>query len=118
MPRLTYCPSTSSFATRAASSSRLSTDRPPLDALLYPGRVHHALHEHTGRVDQHRVELTGLHELLDRGDRDPAGSGAQRVEVLGALLVDQVAVPVAVLRVHQREVGRDGPLEHVVAAVE
>src|SRR5690348_6443247 len=117
MPRLTYCPSTSSSATRAASSSRLSTDRPPLDALLDVGGVHHALHEHTGGVHQHRVQLAGLDELLDRRDRDPSGGGAQRVEVLRALLVDEVAVAVAVLGMHQGEVGDDRALQHVLPAV-
>jgi hypothetical protein len=37
----------------------------------------------------------GLDELLDLGDRHPPGRGAQRVEVLRALVVDEVAVPVA-----------------------
>src|SRR5262245_34728302 len=118
MPRLTYCPSTSSSATRAASSSRLSTDGPPLDALLDVRGAHHALHEDARCVHQHRVELARLDELLDRRDRDAAGGSAQRVEVLGALLVDQVAVAVAVLRVHQGEVGDDRALEDVLPPVE
>jgi hypothetical protein len=80
--------------------------------------VHDALHEDTGRVHQHRVQRPRLDELLHRRDGDPAGRGAERVEVLRALLVDEVAVPVAVPRVHQREVGGDRLLEHVVAVAE
>src|ERR1700756_2038868 len=122
MPRLTYCPSTSSFATRAASCSLLSTvaplHGPPLDALLDARGVHDALHEDARCVHEHRVEVARLDELLDRGDRDPAGGRAQRVEVLRRLLVDEVAVPVAVLRVHEPEVAHDRLLEHVVATVE
>ena len=44
------------------------------------------------------VELARLDELLDLGDRDPAGHGAQRVEVAGGLVEDEVAVPVALRR--------------------
>ena len=42
-----------------------------------------------------RVDLAGLDQLLDLGDRDPAGHGAQRVEVARRLVEHQVAVPVA-----------------------
>ncbi len=64
------------------------------------------------------VDLSGLDELLDLGDRDPAGRGTVRVEVGGGLPVDEVAVPVALPGVHQREVGADGPLENVGDTVE
>src|SRR3954451_21126697 len=98
MPRLTYCPSDSSRATRAASSSRVSTrHRPLLDPLLEVRNVYDALHEDPRRVHIHRVELARLDQLLDLRNRDAPGRRAQRVEVLRALLVDQVAVPVAVL---------------------
>src|SRR5687768_383795 len=88
MPRLTYCPSWSSRATRAASWSFVSAMSAPalggphgplLDPLLGTGHVHDPLHEDPGGVDQRRVELTGLDELLHLGDRDPPGGGAQRV---------------------------------------
>ena len=68
-----------------------------------------------GRWMRVGVELARLDELLDLGDADPAGHRGERVEVARRLVEDQVAVPVALERVHEREVGDDRLLEHVLA---
>ena len=67
---------------------------------------HHPLDEDAGQVDLVGVELAGLDELLDLGDGDPAGHGAERVEVAGRLVEDEVAVAVAPRGAHEAEVGR------------
>src|SRR4051794_2603096 len=105
MPRLTYCPSVSSRAARAAISSRVSGisgslgARPhgaafdPLVGRLLGGQRDHPLHVHPGQVDLVRVELARLHQPLDLGDGDPPGHRAERVEVAGTAPEHQVAVP-------------------------
>ena len=73
----------------------------------------HPLHEDARGVDLVGVELAGLDQLLDLGNRDPPGSGAQRVEVARGLAIDEIAVPVALPGVDEREVGDDATLEDV-----
>ena len=68
-----------------------------------------------GQVDAVRVELARFDELLHLRDADPARHRGERVEVARGLVEDEVAVPVAPQRVHQREVGDDRLLEHVLA---
>jgi hypothetical protein len=58
------------------------------------------------------------HQLLDLGDGDSPGGGHHRVEVLRRLAKDEVAVRVAAPRLHQREVGGQGVLEHAGDAVD
>ena len=65
-----------------------------------------------------RCEIARLDELFDFGDGDSAGLRAERIEVLRGLLVDEVAVAVTDPGVHEGEVAGDGPLEHVLDAVE
>src|SRR5690349_10863949 len=104
MPRLTYDPSLSSLAARAAISSRLhamsasqsvrrgvvgrsSVRRPgargDLLDLLVRGLLRRELHDpldvDARRVDLGRVELAGLHEVLDLRDGDPAAHRGERV---------------------------------------
>jgi hypothetical protein len=88
-----------------------------LDSLL-GADLDDALHENPRGVHEGGIELAGFDDLLDLGDGDPPRGRAQRVEVLGGLLIDQVAVPIAVPRVDQRVVGHDGAFEDVVGAVE
>src|SRR5688572_10194152 len=112
MPRFTYWPSSSSIATRAASCSLVSAmSCLPYGAAFDPllGAVHgdDALHEHPGCVHECRVQLAGLDQLLDLGDRDAAGGGAEGVEVARGHPVDEVAVPVALPGADQREVRDD-----------
>ena len=104
-----------------AATSRLGdgavADGALLDALvggLLPGEGEHPVDEDAGRVDLVGVELAGLDELLDLGDRDAPGHGGERVEVAAGLVEDQVAVPVALPGPHEGEVADDGLLEHVV----
>ncbi len=82
------------------------------------GHVHDALDEYPRRVHLARIELAGLDEFFDLGDRDAPGARAQGIEVLRTLFVDEIAVAVAVARVHQREVGANGVLEDVGPARE
>src|ERR1700712_613834 len=127
MPRLTYCPSLSSCATRAASCVRVSAMSAPsvalarrdaLDALAAAADLHDALHENARQMHVLGVERAGLHELLDFRDRDLAGHRAQRVEIARRFVKDQVAVPVADAGAHEREIGDDALLERVVASAE
>src|SRR5215203_3682692 len=127
MPRLTYWPSRSSWAARAAICSRVSaisalpplaagsrSHGAPLDPLLdVRPDPDHPLDEDAGRVDLLGPDLPDVDHLLDLGDRDPPGRGAQRVEVARALAVDEVAGAVALPGVDQREVGDDRLLEDV-----
>ena len=66
-----------------------------------------------GSVDCVRIDLAGLDQVLDLGDGDSAGHGGERVEVAGRRVVDEVAVPVALRRADQREVGDDAALQDV-----
>src|SRR5690625_4592713 len=113
MPRLTYCPSRSSAAVRAASSSRvraISTvllpcrrylpvwslaHRLPLDSFDRVGAVHHPMHMDSRSMHLRGVDVAGFDQVLDLGDGDPPGRRALRVEVGRGLPVDQVAVPIA-----------------------
>src|ERR671913_1545717 len=123
MPRLTYCPSASSRATRAASCCRVSAisapHRAPLDPLaVLADRADPPLQEDARRVHPLGRDLTRLDQPLHLGDGDPAGGRAERVEVAGAGVVDQVAVPVADRGPDQREVADDALLEHVLEVAE
>src|SRR5262249_1741997 len=119
MPRLTYWPSCSSAAHRAASWNRVSAMSGLLPrahgALLHllalGADLDDPLHEHARGVYVLGVDLARLDELFDLGDRDPAGHRAQRVEVARGLVVDEVAVPITHRGPHQREVAHDAELE-------
>ena len=109
----------------ASSSSGLRArrlvraDRPLLDPLvrrLLRGQRHHPLHEDPGGVHVVGVQLAGLDEMLDLGDRHPAAHRGERVEVARGVAVDEVAVPVALPGPHQPEVGDDRLLQHVLTA--
>src|SRR5690349_548312 len=99
MPRLTYEPSESSAAARAAISLRvraisvaLHADRAPLDALFDIGSdLDDAVDEDARQVDAVGVELPRLHELLDLCDAHATGHRRQRVEVAGGLVEDEIA---------------------------
>jgi hypothetical protein len=80
--------------------------------------VHDPLHVDAGRVHAVRVDLARLDEVLDLRDRYSTGYRAVGVEVPCAAPVHEVAVPVALPGVHEREVGDDRLLQHVGAAAE
>lgn len=69
-------------------------------------------------MDRVGAEGARLDEFLDLGDGDPARHGGQRVEVVGGLVEDQVAVGVAAPRVDEGVVGGDAVFEDVVATGE
>src|ERR1700741_3140239 len=145
-PRLTYCPSCSSAATRAASSSPLqltlrhssSSLRPPqaggtptasssarswphrllFDLLHRVGHMHHPVHVDPRGVHLGGVDLARFDQVLNLRDGEPARYGTVWVEVRGRRMIDQVAVPVAFEGVHQCEVSADGSFQHVSDPVE
>src|SRR6266508_3778324 len=111
MPRFTAMPSRSSWATRMAISSLVN----PADVMSRS--LHHSLHEDTRCHDVLRLQLARLDYRLGLGDGDARRRGHNRVEVAPGLSIDQVAQPVGLVRLDQREVGRQRLLEDVVAAI-
>src|SRR5581483_8624374 len=116
IPRLTYWPSRSSCATRAASCVRVIGNllssvpfarRHALDAFSARPDLHDALHEDPREMHLLGIDAARLDEIFDLGDRDAAGHPAERVEVARRLVEDQVAVAVAEARAHEGEVGDD-----------
>ena len=105
------------LAQPAASGSPVCRFSIRLSAACSGVSAHHPLHEDAGGVDVVRVELAGLDELLDLGDRDPPAHRGERVEVARRVAVDEVAVPVALPGAHQPEVGDDRLLQDVLAAL-
>src|SRR6478735_9424215 len=127
MPRLTYEPSASSAAARAAISWRVRAMsvlsfwslslskgyRATLDALFDVGAdLDDPVHVDARQVDRIRVEIPRLDELLHLCDADPPRHRRERVEVARGLVEHEVAVTVALGGVHEREVGLDRLLEH------
>src|SRR5688572_26815952 len=106
MPRLTYSPSRSSSAARAAiwsrvqaMSARLLADAGGalLDVLaggLVRGEGDDALHENAGQVHVVGVDLADLDHAFRLDDGEPAGHRGGRVEVAGGGVEDAVARPV------------------------
>src|ERR687893_1953117 len=143
MPRLTYWPSSSSRATRAASWSRVRVmSLVSLDGGLVAGGGRrggavgaraggavfdplalgadddHPVDEDPGQVHVLGPDVARFDEFLDLGDGDPPGHAGQRVEVAGRLVEPQVAVPVTGGGPDQAEVGGQRRLQHVLVAVE
>ena len=77
-----------------------------------------ALHVNAGRDDVVRIDLAGLHQMLDLGDGDLAGGRHHRIEVARGLAVDEIAFGIAHIGVHDREIGDQAALHHVALAVE
>lgn len=73
---------------------------------------------HTRSHHQIRVDLTAAKQVLHLRNGHPAGCCAQRVEVLRGPAIDKVAVDIAVVGVHQANVGNDATLLHVGLSVE
>src|ERR1700761_8077173 len=127
IPRLTYCPSWSSAATRAANSSRLQlivaapSSWPHgllLDLLHRVGDMDHPVHVDPRGVHVGRVDFTWIDQLFNLSDSDPARHGAVWIEVGGGRVIDEVAVPVTFESVHQCEVSADGSFQYVSDTVE
>ena len=91
---------------------------PLFDPFLTGGDNHHPLDEDARGVDVFRVQFARFHEFLHLGDGDPARHGAERVEVHGGGVEDEVAVAVALPGVDQAVVGCQRFLQDVVNPVE
>src|SRR5262245_41874824 len=99
--------------------SRLSTPhRPFLDPLRVVAALEDLLHEDAWRVHDVGIDLAGLDQMLDFGNRAAGGGGHHRVEIPRRLSISEVSIGVALPRLDKREVGQQRSLEHVVAAVE
>src|SRR3972149_2565076 len=112
MPRLTTMPSRSSRATLRAISSRVK----PSDFISL--RLHYALHVDARRDDDLGVQRSCRHDLLRLGDGNLSGGSHHGVEVAGRHAVDQVAHGVGPLGADKGEVGAQGHLQDVLAAVQ
>ena len=66
-------------------------------------------YEDSGRVDLVRIELAGLDQDFDLGDRDPACGRHIGIEIACRLSVDEIALGVALPGLDQRHV-RDEPV--------
>src|SRR5436190_21832196 len=64
------------------------------------------------------IDLSGFDQLLDLGDRDASGACHHRIEIARRPPIHEVADPIALPGFHEREVGRERPLEHVRLAVD
>jgi hypothetical protein len=92
MPSLiSWAPAGRSACGRRALIAHAGPAPRALDPLLVAAAFEDALDEDPRRVDLVGVELADLDQLLDLGDRDPAGHRGERVEVAGGLAVDEVA---------------------------
>lgn len=78
----------------------------------------HPLHVNAGRMHLFGVDVSGFDEFFDLGDGDPTGGGGRVIEVLGTAAIDEIAVPVTLPGVYQREVGDDPALQNVLGAIE
>src|SRR5688572_2247185 len=95
IPRLTYIPSRSSRAVRAAICSRVSggmsgaplADGALFDRLLEGRALDDPLHVDAGGVDLVRVQRPRLDQLFDLGDRDAPGRRHHGVEVARRLSI-------------------------------
>jgi len=68
--------------------------------------------------DLGRIDLSGLDQLFDFGDRDFSRHSAERIEITRRFVKDQISGPVADARAHERKIADDAALENVVRAVE
>src|SRR5690606_14562616 len=131
MPRLTTAPSGMSTATRAAIWSRVQAgvvfcSLMTLSLILFEtsragGAARHfydVLDEQARRDDGFGVDLAQLDDLVHRCDGALGGGGHDGAEVAGCFAVQEVAPAVAGFGLDKGEVGEDGVLEHVVAAVD
>src|SRR5690606_29451671 len=76
------------------------------------------LDEQARRDDDFGVDLAQFDDVVHRRDGAFGGGGHDGAEVAGGFAVQQVAPAVARFGLDQGEVGEDGVLEHVVAAVD
>src|SRR5690606_1116433 len=89
-----------------------------LDVFDRVGDVDHAIDVDAGRHDVIGIDLSRLDQMLNLGDSDLAGSGDHRIEVPRGLPIDEIALGIALPRVHDRQVGDDAAFHDVSLAVE
>src|SRR5260370_2894231 len=100
---------------RGSRLDRRGLDGAALDVLvvgLLGGQRDDPLDVDAGQVDRVGIELTRLDQVLDLGDRYPAGHSGQRVKIARRLPEHQVAVPVTLPRSDHARVPDDRLLEH------
>src|SRR5215831_19480198 len=103
---------------RSRMSAITDLHRSFLDPFLVPLALQNALHEDPRRDDVIGIDLPGLDEMLDLGDRDLGGGRHHGVEVARRAAVDEVAGAIALPGLDEREVSEQRTLEHVLAAVD
>ena len=89
-----------------------------LDVFFRVGHPDDALHENAGRVDLVRIDLAGVEQMFDLGNRDLRCSRHHRVEIARGLAIGRDYLLVALERVHERDVGGQSAFHDVVLAVE
>ncbi len=65
-----------------------------------------------------RIQFSWLYQLFHFGDGDARGRGHHGVEIARRPAVDQVALPVSLPGLHQREVCFERPFQDVFAPIE
>src|SRR4051812_34413504 len=88
-----------------------------LDSMLISGHLHDAVDVDPRGDDVLRVQAARGDDLGDLGDGVFRRGGHDRAEVPGGLAVDEVARTVRRQRLDEGDVGVDGGLEHLAAAV-
>src|SRR5579872_7468805 len=101
MPRLTYCPSRSSRASRVASCVRVSAMSlrscarargNAFDPFAFGADLDDALYEDARQLHVFRNDLPRFHQPLDLGYRNPPGHRTQRIEVARRFVEKQISV--------------------------
>ena len=89
-----------------------------LDVLHGVGHVDHPLDEDARRDDVVGIDLARLDQVLDLGYRHLGRGRHHRIKIARGLAIDEVAFGVALPGMHDRQVGDDAALHHVLLAVE
>src|SRR5690606_36172227 len=92
--------------------------RPELDPLLVAAALDDAVDVDAGYMYGIGIDLADPDELFDFGDADRRAGGDRRIEVAGRAPEHEVAVRIALPRLHDGQVRTDRLLEHVVDAAE
>ena len=76
------------------------------------------LHENAGRDHVIGIKRTGLDQMLDFGDGDATGRRHHGVEVPRGPSIHKVSDPIAFPGAHERKIGANRGLEHIVLSVD
>src|SRR5262249_54033665 len=91
---------------------------PPRLAVGRLSRLHHALHEDAGQIDEVGRDRARLHDLVHFDDRALRGFREARVGILAARAKVSVAQAVRPVAAEQRVIDIDCGLQHIGLAVE